>query len=179
MNFSYSLWIFFCLFVNEQNKPNQRFLPDPTSQRVDSLLWHGHPHIKCYGVPGSETALEELRWPSPRMLGYKASWRPVLWRRDSWRTSTTIICPRSTTVSGWIWTQGRLSTSTNKVSVLSRCKLPNLALGLRSFIPRQNLKIPKKLNLPPSNERWPFIDHYWWFCEQAWNRNNAILDAWR
>lgn len=91
----------------------------------------------------------------------------------------TIICPRSTTVSGWIWTQGRLSTSTNKVSVLSRCKLPDFALGLRSFIPRQNLKIPKKLNLPPSNERWPFIDHYWWFCEQAWNRNNAILDAWR
>lgn len=104
--------------------------------------------------------VQSLRWPSPKMLGYKASWRPVLWRRDSWRTSThwirvrtaldacglrllatkTIIYPRSTTISGWIWTQGRLSTSTNKVSVLSRwCKLPDFALGLRSFIPRQNL----------------------------------------
>lgn len=23
------------------------------------------------------------------------------------------------------------------------------------------------------------MDHYWWLCYQAWERNNALLDAWR
>lgn len=116
------------------------------------------------GVPGSETALEELMC---RVLGdhlqkclgtkladglYCGGETPEELLRHWIRVRTaldacglrllatkTIIYPRSTTISGWIWTQGRLSTSTNKVSVLSRCKLPDFALGLRSFIPRQNL----------------------------------------
>ena len=48
--------------------------------------------------------------------------------------SKTIICPRSTTLLGWIWTQGRLSASPHKVSVLTTCKLPDTVHGLRSFI---------------------------------------------
>lgn len=46
----------------------------------------------------------------------------------------TIICPRSTTILGWIWTQRRLSASPHKVSVLSTCKLPDTVHVLRSFI---------------------------------------------
>lgn len=46
----------------------------------------------------------------------------------------TIICPRSTTILGWIWTQGRLSASPHKFSVLSTCKLSDTVHGLRSFI---------------------------------------------
>ncbi|XP_052701434.1 uncharacterized protein LOC128178352 [Crassostrea angulata] len=45
-----------------------------------------------------------------------------------------IICPRSTTILGWILTRGRLSASPHKVSVLSTCKLPDTVHGLRSFI---------------------------------------------
>ena len=46
----------------------------------------------------------------------------------------TIICPRSTTILGWIWTQGRISASPHKISVLSTCKPPDTVHGLRSFI---------------------------------------------
>lgn len=112
------------------------------------------------GMPGSETTLEKLMC---RVLGdhlqasricFKISWRPVLWRKHSWRiwqhlisvmtaldtcglrlsATKTIICPRSTTILGWIWTRGTLSASSHKVSVLSTCKLPDSAHCLRSFI---------------------------------------------
>lgn len=46
----------------------------------------------------------------------------------------TIICPRSTSILGWIRTQGHLSASSHRVSVLSTCKLPDSAHCLRSFI---------------------------------------------
>ena len=31
----------------------------------------------------------------------------------------TVICPRSTTILGWIWSQGRLSASPHRIAVLT------------------------------------------------------------
>jgi hypothetical protein len=46
----------------------------------------------------------------------------------------TIICPRSTTILGWIWTQGCLSASTHRIATMSSCPHPDTVRGLRSFI---------------------------------------------
>jgi hypothetical protein len=46
----------------------------------------------------------------------------------------TIICPLSTTILGWIWTQGRISASPHKISVVSTCTSPDTVNGLQSFI---------------------------------------------
>ena len=111
------------------------------------------------GMPGSETALEELMC---RVLGdclkdgiaakladdlYCGADTPedllVNWTRilDALRKSNiklspskTIICPRSTTILGWIWTQGQLSASPHRVATLSSCPPPDTVRGLRSFI---------------------------------------------
>ena len=48
--------------------------------------------------------------------------------------SKTVICPRSTTILGWIWTQGVLSASPHRVAVLAKCHPPDTVRGLRSFI---------------------------------------------
>ena len=43
--------------------------------------------------------------------------------------SKTVICPRSTTILGWIWTQGVLSASPHRVAVLAKCPLLTLSVG--------------------------------------------------
>ena len=48
--------------------------------------------------------------------------------------SKTVICSRSTTIPGWIWTQGVLSASPHRVAVLAKCHPPDTVRGLRSFI---------------------------------------------
>ena len=48
--------------------------------------------------------------------------------------SKTVICPRSTIIFGWIWTQGVLSASPHRVAVLAKCPPPDTVCGLRSFI---------------------------------------------
>ena len=48
--------------------------------------------------------------------------------------SKTVICHRSTTILGWIWTQGVLSASPHRVAVLAKCPPPDTVRGLRSFI---------------------------------------------
>ena len=101
------------------------------------------------GMPGSETALEELMC---RILGdclkdgvaakladdlYCGADTPeellVNWTRilDALRKSNiklspakTTICPRSTTILGWIWTQGRLSASPTASLHCRRVLLP-------------------------------------------------------
>ncbi len=107
------------------------------------------------GMPGSETALEELMC---RILGdclkdgvaakladdlYCGADTPeellVNWTRilDALRKSNiklspakTTICPRSTTILGWIWTQGRLSASPHRIATLSSCPPPQTVRGL-------------------------------------------------
>ena len=48
--------------------------------------------------------------------------------------SKTVNCPKSTTVLGWIWTQGTLSACPHRIATLSSCPPPETVRGLRSFI---------------------------------------------
>ena len=111
------------------------------------------------GMPGSETPLEEMMC---RVLGdfiqegcvakladdlycdgdtpeaLLVNWRRVLqaFDRCNLRLSPTktIICPTSTIIFGWVWSQGRLSASPHRVAVLASCPSPQTGKGLRSFI---------------------------------------------
>jgi len=46
----------------------------------------------------------------------------------------TEVCPRSTTILGWIWTSGELSASPHRIATLATCAPPTTVTGLRSFI---------------------------------------------
>ena len=111
------------------------------------------------GMPGSETALEEVM---SRVLGdliqegivakvaddlycgaatpselFK-NWKRVLDALHSCNLvlspSKTIIAPKSTTILGWIWSQGQLQASPHKISTLSTCERPTSVKALRSFL---------------------------------------------
>ena len=117
-------------------------------------------YTKCaMGMPGSETALEELMC---RVLGdclqdgcvakladdlycggntleeLLTNWSRVLQAMYKSNLhlspSKTIICPRSTTILGWVWTDGQISASPHKVAVLSTCSPPDNVRGMRAFI---------------------------------------------
>nr|XP_054752850.1 uncharacterized protein LOC129258634 [Lytechinus pictus] len=111
------------------------------------------------GMPGSETALEELMC---RVLGdllhegvvvkladdlfcggntpneLLDNWTRVLHALRSadfaFPPKKTVVCPKSTGVLGWIWSQGTLSSSPHRVAALASCDLPKTVKGLRSFI---------------------------------------------
>ena len=111
------------------------------------------------GMPGSETALEELMC---RVLGdllkegvvakiaddlycsgntYRKllhNWRRVLHTlyKCDLRLSAkkTIVCPKTATILGWVWSQGTLRASPHRVATLASCSLPEKVAGLRSFI---------------------------------------------
>jgi len=111
------------------------------------------------GMPGSETALEELM---SRTLGHLLmrgavakiaddlycggntfeelliNWRDVLTalRKCDLRLSPskTIICPRSTTILGWHWNQGQISASQHTLCTLATCPAPQTVTALRSYI---------------------------------------------
>ena len=114
---------------------------------------------RAMGMPGSETALEELMC---RVLGdclqdgiaakladdlfcgadtpeeLLQSWQRILAALDKCNLhlspSKTVICPRSTTILGWVWTQGHLSASPHRVSAIASCPPPDTVRGIRSFI---------------------------------------------
>ena len=117
-------------------------------------------YTRCaMGMPGSETALEELMC---RVLGdclqdgcvakladdlycggetideLAENWHRVLKSlQDSGlhlSASKTIICPRTTTILGWTWSEGKISVSQHKIATLASCKLPDTVTGLRSFL---------------------------------------------
>ena len=46
----------------------------------------------------------------------------------------TVICPKTTTILGWIWSQGSLSASPHRITALATCRPPESVKGLRSFI---------------------------------------------
>ncbi|KAK3715784.1 hypothetical protein QZH41_018836, partial [Actinostola sp. cb2023] len=111
------------------------------------------------GMPGSETALEELMC---RVLGellqrgvvakiaddlycggnnpteLLENWGMVLkalYRCDlRLSASKTVINPKSTTILGWRWTQGTLQACPHRIAALSTCSPPNCVTGMRSFI---------------------------------------------
>ena len=111
------------------------------------------------GMPGSETALEELMC---RVLGdllkegvvvkladdlycggntpddLLLNWSRVLHALQvcGLRLSArkTIVCPKSANILGWVWSQGTLHASSHRVAALSSCSPPSTVKGMRSFI---------------------------------------------
>ncbi|XP_068706826.1 uncharacterized protein [Montipora foliosa] len=117
-------------------------------------------YTRCaMGIPGSETALEELMC---RVLGdllqegcvakiaddlycggnshqeLLSNWRKVLSALDRCNLrlspAKTIICPASTTILGWIWSQGSIRASPHRVAALASCEPPKNVRGLRAFV---------------------------------------------
>ena len=117
-------------------------------------------YTRCaMGMPGSETALEELMC---RVLGDLVqegvvtkiaddlycggntpeealhSWEKVLkaLSRNNLSLSVrkTVVFPKTTMILGWIWTQGTLKASAHKISALARVEPPKTVRALRSFV---------------------------------------------
>lgn len=117
-------------------------------------------YTRCaMGMPGSETALEELMC---RVLGdllqdgcvakiaddlfcggnspeeLLANWRNVLVALDKCdlrlSAKKTFISPVSTTILGWIWSQGSIRASPHRIATLSSCAPPKTIRDLRAFI---------------------------------------------
>ena len=111
------------------------------------------------GMPGSETALEELmcRVLGPLLqdgvvakiaddlycggntpLELLQNWKKVLQAlyRCGLRLSAskTIVNPTSTTILGWIWNSGTLQASPHRIATLASCPAPETVSRLRSFI---------------------------------------------
>ena len=111
------------------------------------------------GMPGSETALEELMC---RVLGdllqegvvakiaddlycggnspeeLLQNWIKVLsaLQNNNLRLSAskTVINPKTTTILGWTWSQGTLKANPHRISALAACAPPEKVSGLKSFI---------------------------------------------
>ena len=111
------------------------------------------------GLPGSESALEELMC---RVLGdliqeghvakiaddlfccgatpeeVLQAWRSVLQALDQsdlrLSAAKTVICSSSASILGWIWSEGKLSASSHRISTLTTCAPPRTVKNMRSFI---------------------------------------------
>ena len=111
------------------------------------------------GMPGSETALEELMC---RVLGHLLkegvvakiaddlycggntphelleNWKKVLQALQRSNlclsASKTVINPRSTTILGWIWSHGTLTASAHRIATLASYPRPDTVRQMRSFI---------------------------------------------
>ena len=46
----------------------------------------------------------------------------------------TSICPKSTSILGWTWSQGTLIASKHRVSTLASCEQPTTVRSMRAFI---------------------------------------------
>ena len=142
------------------------FYQIPLSQDSMKLLCVATPFkgIRVYqraamGMPGSETALEELmcRVVGPLLQeGTIAKLADDLYcggnsfeellanfarlleslHNCNLRLSSkkTIICPKSTTILGWIWQQGTITASPHRITTLCQAPLPTTVNGMRSFI---------------------------------------------
>ena len=111
------------------------------------------------GMPGSETALEELMCRvlgdllqegvvakladdlycggnSPEELLH--NWTKVLsaLHKNNLRLSAakTVVNPKTTTILGWTWSQGTLSANPHRISTLVACSPPEKVGGMKSFI---------------------------------------------
>ena len=117
-------------------------------------------YTRCaMGMPGSETALEELMC---RVLGdliakgkvvkladdlycggntpseLLQNWQELLHALRSCNlnlsASKTVIAPKEISILGWIWSNGTIRASPHRISTLSSCDRPSTVTGLRSFI---------------------------------------------
>ncbi|CAG2213632.1 unnamed protein product [Mytilus edulis] len=111
------------------------------------------------GMPGSETALEEL---TCRVLGHLVqegvvakiaddlycggnspeelltNWERVLQALQkcslNLSATKTIIAPKQATILGWIWELGSIRASPHRIATLSNCQPPKTVRALRSFV---------------------------------------------
>ena len=113
----------------------------------------------CMGLPGTETALEELTClvlGDLVMLGFVSkladdlyiggdtetellqNFRLVLHRLQennlTLSARKTVIAPRSTDILGWTWSGGKLQASSHRISALAACERPDTVTGMRSFL---------------------------------------------
>ncbi len=117
-------------------------------------------YTRCaMGMPGSETALEELMC---RVLGdllqegivakladdlycggdspaeLLSNWHLVLEALERsglcLSPSKTVVCPKSTTILGWVWSEGRIMASPHRIATLASCPPPTNVRAMRSFI---------------------------------------------
>ena len=117
-------------------------------------------YTRCaMGMPGSETALEELM---SRVLGdllqegvvakvaddlycggstateLLYNWERVLKALQTadlnLSARKTVIAPKSTTILGWVWSDRKLTASPHRIATLSSCSLPTTIKALRSFL---------------------------------------------
>ena len=117
-------------------------------------------YTRCaMGMPGSETALEQLMC---RIVGSLVeegivakiaddlycggnseaellqNWKRVLSLLHEagikLSASKTVIAPRETTILGWVWRQGTIKASPHKIAPLSKCEQPKTTKSLRSFL---------------------------------------------
>ena len=117
-------------------------------------------YARCaMGMPGSETALEELMC---RVLGELLkdgvvakiaddlycggdtpeelfhNWQAVLSALHANNLTLaggkTVINPKSTVILGWVWQQGTLQASSHRIATLSSCDAPKSVRGLRSYL---------------------------------------------
>ena len=113
----------------------------------------------CMGLPGSETALEELTcliFGEFVMRGIVAkiaddlfvggntetelldNFRKVLHRLKEnnlcLSARKTVIAPLSTEILGWTWTGGKLQASAHKISALAACERPESVSAMKSYL---------------------------------------------
>ena len=111
------------------------------------------------GIPGSETALEELmcrvlghlleegvvakiaddlycggNTPQELLLNWKKGLQALHKCDLRLSASKTIINPQSTTILGWIWNAGTLRASPHRIATLVSCPEPETVGRMRSFI---------------------------------------------
>ena len=117
-------------------------------------------YTRCaMGMPGSETALEEVMcrvFGDLMEEGYvtkladdlycggndyselSKNWNRVLQALVSCNlrlsANKTVICPQTTSISGWSWSSGTLTASAHRLATLTTCKQPDTVRQLRSFI---------------------------------------------
>ena len=81
---------------------------------------------------------DDLHCDGDTPLELIANWSRILdaLARCNLRLSATktIICPKTTTILGWIWSQGSLSASPHRIAALATCPPPESGKGMRSFI---------------------------------------------
>jgi hypothetical protein len=117
-------------------------------------------YARCaMGMPGSESALEELmcrvlgdlqqegivtkladdlycggNTPDELVRNWKRVLDTLLQCRLCLSASKTIIAPKKTTILGWIWETGKISASQHRISSLATCSTPKSVKEMRSFI---------------------------------------------
>ena len=117
-------------------------------------------YARCaMGMPGSETALEELMCRvlgnllqegvvakiaddlycggnSPEELTDNVRRMLEAIHKSGLKLSAnkTIICPKSVNILGWLWQDGAISASPHRIAALASCARPSTTKGLRSFI---------------------------------------------